>query len=72
MAETAFASGEQLNNLSLNDGDDDFVDPWTVSSKSETGIDYDKLISECFITDLKFNMNLGKGFKKLGQNVFYL
>ena len=24
--------------------DDDIVDPWTVTSKSETGIDYDKLI----------------------------
>jgi len=27
-----------------DDCDDDFVDPWTVTSKSETGIDYDKLI----------------------------
>ncbi|XP_026314891.1 tryptophan--tRNA ligase, cytoplasmic [Hyposmocoma kahamanoa] len=41
---TPCGAGEQLNNLSLNDGEDDFVDPWTVSSKSETGIDYDKLI----------------------------
>ena len=24
--------------------EDDFVDPWTVTSKSDTGIDYDKLI----------------------------
>ena len=24
--------------------DDDFVDPWTVASKSDKGIDYDKLI----------------------------
>lgn len=24
--------------------DEDFVDPWTVAGKSETGIDYDKLI----------------------------
>lgn len=36
---------EQLNQLSVNE-DDDFVDPWTVSGKSETGIDYDKLISK--------------------------
>lgn len=41
-------AGEQLNNLALNDGDDDFVDPWNVSSKSETGIDYDKLISKYY------------------------
>lgn len=25
---------------------DDFVDPWNVASKNETGVDYDKLISE--------------------------
>jgi len=28
------------------DGDDDVVDPWNVTSKSDAGIDYDKLISE--------------------------
>lgn len=27
---------------------DDFVDPWNVESQSDTGIDYDKLISESF------------------------
>lgn len=27
------------------DADEDFVDPWNVVSKSNTGIDYDKLIS---------------------------
>ncbi|XP_075982869.1 tryptophanyl-tRNA synthetase isoform X1 [Anticarsia gemmatalis] len=36
---------EQLNQMSVND-DDDFVDPWTVTGKSETGIDYDKLIKK--------------------------
>lgn len=25
--------------------EDDFVDPWNVASKNETGVDYDKLIS---------------------------
>lgn len=48
-------SGEIINkleNVTINDKadkgdvDDDFVDPWTVVSKSESGIDYDKLISE--------------------------
>lgn len=39
------APEEQLNNLTVND-DDDVVDPWNVSGKSETGIDYDKLISK--------------------------
>lgn len=26
--------------------DDDFVDPWNVESKSDSGVDYDKLISK--------------------------
>lgn len=40
----------QIENIKLEDGtnttadDDDFVDPWTVSSKSNAGVDYDKLI----------------------------
>ncbi|XP_047994660.1 tryptophan--tRNA ligase, cytoplasmic [Leguminivora glycinivorella] len=37
------APEEQMNNLAVND-DDDVVDPWNVTGKSETGIDYDKLI----------------------------
>ena len=32
----------------INLDQDDIVDPWTVTSKSDTGIDYDKLISEFF------------------------
>lgn len=39
----------QLNKLSVNE-DDDFVDPWTVAGKSETGIDYEKLISKYTFT----------------------
>lgn len=27
--------------------DEDFVDPWNVESKSDAGVDYDKLISKC-------------------------
>lgn len=47
-------SGEIVNNveaLSINvkNEDDDIVDPWTVASKSETGVDYDKLISKCIL-----------------------
>ncbi|XP_045537810.1 tryptophan--tRNA ligase, cytoplasmic [Papilio machaon] len=34
----------QMNNISLKDEEDDVVDPWNVSTKSETGLDYDKLI----------------------------
>lgn len=30
--------------LKLEEKDDDFVDPWNVESKSDAGIDYDKLI----------------------------
>lgn len=36
-----------VENISIADveGDDDFVDPWNVASTSDTGVDYDKLIS---------------------------
>ncbi|CAK1551001.1 unnamed protein product [Leptosia nina] len=34
---------EQVANISVTE-DDDFVDPWNVAGKSQTGIDYDKLI----------------------------
>jgi len=39
-----------LENLSLqskeDNNEDDVVDPWNVSSKNKTGIDYNKLISK--------------------------
>lgn len=31
--------------LNENEQDEDLVDPWNVTCKSDTGIDYDKLIS---------------------------
>merc|ERR1712227_437936 len=40
MAETKL--NEEVKKVETED--DDFVDPWSVSSKSDTGIDYDKLI----------------------------
>lgn len=45
------ATKEDLANLSVDrteeaGEDEDFVDPWNVVSKSATGVDYDKLISE--------------------------
>lgn len=43
---TPEAENLNVNKLSLSPEDnDDFVDPWSVSSKSENGVDYDKLIS---------------------------
>lgn len=30
----------------VEEKDDDFVDPWNVVSKSDKGVDYDKLISK--------------------------
>ena len=41
---------EEGNKAELED--EDFVDPWSVSSKSETGIDYDKLIRKLFVKGL--------------------
>lgn len=35
-----------LDAQSGGDGTEDFVDPWSVSAAADTGIDYDKLISE--------------------------
>ena len=29
--------------------EEDIVDPWTVSSKSDKGVDYDKLIGELLV-----------------------
>lgn len=43
----------QINNLSLKD-EEDVVDPWNVSTNSETGLDYDKLISK--YTKMDFNL----------------
>lgn len=36
-----------VENITIADTeqDDDFVDPWNVASTSDTGVDYDKLIS---------------------------
>lgn len=45
MAEDKVA--EELSEVKLTEAgvDDDVVDPWNVTSKSDAGIDYDKLIS---------------------------
>lgn len=45
----ATATTEKLEDIKIvdkteDDCDEDVVDPWTVTSKSDTGIDYDKLI----------------------------
>lgn len=41
------AEGVEIDTLTLNGTtDEDIVTPWDVTSKNETGIDYDKLISE--------------------------
>lgn len=37
---------EAIEAISIENDQDDFVDPWNVESKSDTGIDYDKLISK--------------------------
>ncbi len=37
---------EQMDDLSIDAKGEDIVNPWEVSSASEKGIDYDKLISK--------------------------
>lgn len=43
-SEEVIVEGVDALALAENGEQDDFVDPWTVSSKSDAGIDYDKLI----------------------------
>lgn len=33
-----------INNGTTKEGDEDFVDPWTVQTSNAKGVDYDKLI----------------------------
>ena len=40
------ASIEDKQTTAVTNDGDDFVDPWNVSSQSQTGIDYNKLISK--------------------------
>ena len=62
MAENATES--KMEEMQLNDGaakeaataaEEDIVDPWTVATSSEKGIDYDKLISK-FKTQILFSL----------------
>lgn len=39
-------NGSCANTQENAEDDGDIVDPWNVTSKSDTGIDYDKLISK--------------------------
>lgn len=43
-------SGENITDLKQNNivDEDDVVDPWNVVSKSETGVNYDKLIRKYY------------------------
>lgn len=43
---TPTEAGVEALTLNSVEQDDDFVDPWNVESKSDTGVDYDKLIRE--------------------------
>lgn len=48
----------KVNNIDLQINlEDDVVDPWNVVSKSDTGIDYDKLISMALINEPKLQFN---------------
>lgn len=37
---------ESMGDLAVNTDSEDVVDPWNVTSASEKGVDYDKLIGE--------------------------
>lgn len=38
---------ETVNNLHIEENAEDVVNPWEVSSASQKGVDYDKLIGKC-------------------------
>lgn len=40
---------EDIGDLALNTDSEDVVNPWKVTSASEKGVDYDKLIGEFII-----------------------
>lgn len=62
---------EKLQELAVNDDDDDVVDPWNVSSKSEKGFDYDKLIKK--FGSSKIDDELIARFEKVtGQKAHHL
>jgi hypothetical protein len=42
----------ELVKLEIKEDDGDVVDPWNVTSKSETGINYDKLICKFYIKNI--------------------
>ena len=47
------------------EADDDIVDPWNVTSSAATGIDYDKLIGECFgLRERVFWLRFGFSYKE--------
>ncbi|CAH1999643.1 unnamed protein product [Acanthoscelides obtectus] len=59
-----------INNIALNN-DEDFVDPWNVVSKSDTGVDYDKLIQR--FGSSKIDQELLDRFEKItGKKVHHL
>lgn len=41
--------GENINNLTIANKSEDIVNPWHVSSASDKGVDYDKLIRKSLI-----------------------
>lgn len=47
MKNVTLSENKDVNNTSTED--EDIVDPWNVVGKADTGIDYDKLISNVFI-----------------------
>lgn len=60
-----------VETIHLNDGADDFVDPWNVNSKSDAGIDYDKLIKR--FGSSKIDEELIQRFEKIsGRKMHHL
>ncbi|XP_055379940.1 tryptophan--tRNA ligase, cytoplasmic [Condylostylus longicornis] len=73
MAEVDNIVVEGVDAMTLNDNekDDDFVDPWNVTSQNDTGVDYDKLIKR--FGSSKIDNELIERFEKItGKKAHYL
>jgi len=53
---------QKFETLSTSDQVEDDVNPWSVTSSSDKGVDYDKLVSKKNITDCSSLINVNKEF----------
>lgn len=45
---------KDVSDLKISNGEEDIVDPWNVTSTSQEGVDYDKLISKPYGANMSY------------------